>query len=237
MNTILKKLNNCEDQERGEGESAVQEEESHNEVEAQKKEKLQKEAERQKRRNRLKKLATESDAQPKEQMWGTLACDYVGRTLTLTTIDVKQHVEMRAPTTPPDALDVAFHLDVICLSTQTPMQAQRQVLEEMMPQREGQGTGITSGITGAMDACLKGGGATQHSRSTCGVAVDACLKCGGATQYSRSPCDVAVDACLKGGGATQHSRSTSGVAVVGCLKGGGGNPARRFTRNAGRGRS
>ena len=203
-----------EEQERGERESAVQEEESHKEAESQKKEELQKEAEQQKRGNRLKKLATESDAQPKEQMWGTLACDYVVRTLT--TMEVKQHVEMRAPTTPPDALDVALHLDVICLSTQTQMQAQRQVLEEMMPQREGQATGITSGITVAVDACLKGCSATQHSRSTCGVAVDACLKGGGATQYSCSTCDVAVDACLKGGG---------------------GNPARRCTRNACRGRS
>ena len=182
-----------EEQERGERESAVQEEESHKEAESQKKEELQKEAERQKRGNRLKKLATESDAQPKEQMWGTLACDYVVRTLT--TMEVKQHVEMRAPTTPHDALDVALHLHVICLSTQTQMQAQRQVLEEMMTQMEGQGTGITSGVTVVVNACLKGGGATQHSRSTC---------------------DVAVDACLKGGG---------------------GKPARRCTRNAGRGRS
>ena len=30
----------------------------------------------------------------------------------------------------------------------------------------------------AMDACLKGGGATQHCRSTCGVAVDAYLRGG-----------------------------------------------------------
>ena len=43
----------------------------------------------------------------------------------------------------------------ICLSTKT--QAQRQVLEEMMPQREGQGADTTCGITIAVDACLKGG--------------------------------------------------------------------------------
>ena len=65
----------------------------------------------------------------------------------------------------------------VYLSTQT--EAQRQVLEEMMPPREGQGTDITCGITVAVGACLKGGAAYKHSRSTCGVAVDACLKGGG----------------------------------------------------------
>ena len=75
----------------------------------------------------------------------------------------------------------------ICLSTKT--HAQRQVLEEMIPPREGQRADITCGITVAVDACLKGGGDTQHSRSSSGVAVD-----------SRNTCGFAVDASLKGGG-------------------------------------
>ena len=75
----------------------------------------------------------------------------------------------------------------ICLSPQT--QAQRQVFEETIPPREGQGTDITCGITVAVDAWLKGGGATRHSRSSSGVAVD-----------SRNTCGFAVDASLKGGG-------------------------------------
>ena len=52
----------------------------------------------------------------------------------------------------------------ICISTQT--QAQQQVFEEMIPPREGQGADITCGITVAVDACLNGGGSTQHSRNT-----------------------------------------------------------------------
>ena len=76
-------------------------------------------------------------------------CDYVVRGLTK--IEVKQHVAIRAPTALPDALDVALHLEIIlCLSTHTQMQAQRQVLEEMMPPREGEGTGIARDV--AMDA-------------------------------------------------------------------------------------
>ena len=67
----------------------------------------------------------------------------------------------------------------ICLSPQ----AQQQVLEEMIPPREGRGADITCGITVAVDAYLKGGGATQHSHSTCSVTVDAYLKGGGATQH------------------------------------------------------
>ena len=51
-----------------------------------------------------------------EQMWGTLACDYFVRALT--NMEVKQQVKMRAPTTLPDALDIALHLEAICLSTQ-----------------------------------------------------------------------------------------------------------------------
>ena len=51
-----------------------------------------------------------------EQTWGTLACDYFVRALT--NIEVKQQVNIRAPTTLPDALDVALHLRAICLSTQ-----------------------------------------------------------------------------------------------------------------------
>ena len=43
----------------------------------------------------------------------------------------------------------------ICISPQT--QAQRQVLEEMIPPREGQGAAITCGITVAVDVYLKGG--------------------------------------------------------------------------------
>ena len=113
----------------------------------------------------------------------------------------------------------------ICLSTQT--QAQRQVLEEMIPLREGQGADITCGITVAVDAYLKGGDVFQHSHITCSVTVDAYLKGGGATQHSHSTCSVTVDASLKGGGATQHSRNTCGFAVDASLKGGGGNPALR----------
>ena len=107
-----------------------------------------------------------------EQMWGTLACDYFVRALT--NMEVKHQVKMRAPTTLLDALDVALHLEAICISTQTQMQAQRhsmraittstndnsksssppsnandpmvamlkKVLEEMMNQKEGQGTNI-----------------------------------------------------------------------------------------------
>ena len=59
-----------------ERESVVQEEESQQEEE------LQKESERQESGNRLKKLATEQDAQSKKQMWRTVACDYVVRALT-----------------------------------------------------------------------------------------------------------------------------------------------------------
>ena len=91
---------------------------------------------------------------------GTLACDYFVRALT--NMEVKHQVKMRAPTTLPDALDVALHLEAICIYTQTQMQAQRhsksssphsnandpmvamlkKVLEEMMNQREGQGANI-----------------------------------------------------------------------------------------------
>ena len=78
--------------------------------------------------------------------------------------------------------------------------------DDAMPPREGQGADITCGITVAVDACLKGVGDIEHSRST---------RC------------VAVDACLKGGGATQHLRNTCGIAMDACLKGGGGNPALR----------
>ena len=47
------------------------------------------EEEWQERRNRLTKLDTERDAQPTEQMCGTLACDYV--VWTLTNMELKQH--------------------------------------------------------------------------------------------------------------------------------------------------
>ena len=103
-----------------------------------------------------------------ELMWGTLACDYFVRTLT--NMEVKQQVKMRAPTTLPDALDVALHSEATCLSTQAQRHSMRaittssnnnskwssspsnsndqmvsmlkKVLEEMMNQREGQGTNI-----------------------------------------------------------------------------------------------
>ena len=85
-------------------------------------------------------------------------------------MEVKQQVKMRAPTTLHDALDVALHLETICLSTQAQRHSMRaittssnnnsksssspsntndqmvpmlkKVLEEMMNQREGQGTNI-----------------------------------------------------------------------------------------------
>ena len=66
----------------------------------------------------------------------------------------------------------------ICLSTKT--HAQRQVLEEMIPPREGQRADITCGITVAVDAWLKGGSdVAVDSRNTCGFVVDASLKGGG----------------------------------------------------------
>ena len=64
----------------------------------------------------------------------------------------------------------------ICLSPQ----AQRQVFDEMIPLREGQGTAITCGITVAVDAWLKGGSyVAVDSCNTCGFVVDASLKGGG----------------------------------------------------------
>ena len=66
----------------------------------------------------------------------------------------------------------------ICLSTKT--HAQRQVLEEMIPPREGQRADITCDITVAVDAWLKGGSdVAVDSRNTCGFVVDASLKGGG----------------------------------------------------------
>ena len=85
--------------------------------------------------------------------------------------------------------------------------------DDAMPPREGQGADITCGITVAVDACLKGVGDIEHSRSTRCVAVDACLKGVGDIEHSRSTRSVAVDACLKGGGATQHLRNTCGIAM------------------------
>ena len=105
-----------------------------------------------------------------EQMWGTLACDYF--VLNKHGGEAPGKNEGTYYTT--DALDVALHLEAICISTQTQMQAQRhsmraittstndnsksssppsnandpmvamlkKVLEEMMNQKEGQGTNI-----------------------------------------------------------------------------------------------
>ena len=46
-----------------------------------------------------------------EQMWGTLASDYFVRAQK--NMEVKLQVKMRAPTTLPNALDVALHLEAI----------------------------------------------------------------------------------------------------------------------------
>ena len=60
-----------------------------------------------------------------EQTWGTLACDYFVRALT--NMEVKQQVNIRAPTTLYDALDVALHLRAICLSTQAQLHYMRAI--------------------------------------------------------------------------------------------------------------
>ena len=72
----------------------------------------------------------------------------------------------------------------ICLSTKT--HAQRQVLEEMIPPREGQRADITCGITVAVDAWLKDGSdVAVDSRNTCGFVADASLKGGGSNPALR----------------------------------------------------